>query len=178
MPKRRNPYRYENRLLALLPKDGSKMQSTQLVKLASKSYVSKEPNGTLKERPGLSPNTVYHYLEELIKRGIVKKLPTDPHHPKEVYYTKCGNIQLIQMSEEMIKERANSLLKELPKELEKTIAKEIAYCRIHAPFEDKDDERGFVNEIINEDELRLTLGRILVKQGNKLIKSTHSPTKG
>jgi len=164
---------YMSRILALFPETFSKIQSTELLALARKPIIEKGKDGKQTQRKGMGPNTFYQYLNKLIEKGAIKQLPLEPNHPKDVYYTKCQNVKFFQISEELIKEKVNSLLKELPNELEKTIALELAYCEEECPFDDKDEERAFVNEILNEDELKLTLGRILVKHGNKLIESAY-----
>jgi hypothetical protein len=92
---------------------------------------------------------------------------------KEVYYVKSKTVNLIQLSEDMINEETDLLLKEIRSEFDKTIKLELDYCKKHAPFENKGEERAFVNEILNEDELKLIRGRILVKYGKKLIKSAY-----
>jgi len=175
LAKRRNPFLYENRLLEIFQKYGPKIQSKKLVDFAKATFTAKDSRGRVQEHKGIGPNTVYFYLNELRNKKIVERVLIDPHHPKEVYYELRRNVRLARMSEELIKEKTKSLLPELQKELEKQIAIEIAYCEKECPFEDEEDKLGFINEIINDDELRLTLGRILVKQGNKLIKTSYLP---
>jgi Fe2+ or Zn2+ uptake regulation protein len=146
---------YKGKILELFNDDSSKIQSTELLRKARAC--------------GIGPNTFYKYLEMLLENGVVKRLPPDPNNKKEVYYTKNENVKLVKMSEEMIKKYTDPLLKELMKKLELTIALEVEYCNENSPFEDEVDKRGFVNEIINEDEIKLTFGRILIEYGNKLI---------
>ena len=151
---------YKKTILELFPDDSSKIQSTELLRKA-------------RER-GIGPNTFYKYLEELVEKRIVKRLPPDPNNKKEVYYTKNENVKLVKLSEEMIKKYTDPLLKELIKKLELTIALEVDYCNENSPFEDERDKREFVSDIINEDEIKLTLGRILVEYGKELIKSAYN----
>jgi Fe2+ or Zn2+ uptake regulation protein len=151
---------YKEKILELFTDDSSKIQSTELLRKARERRIG--------------PNTFYKYLERLVEKGIVKRLPPDPNNKKEVYYIKNENVKLVKMSEGMIKEYTDPLLKELIKKLELTIALEVEYCNEHSPFEDEGDKRTFVNEIINEDEIKLTFGRILVEYGNKLVKSAYT----
>ena len=72
---------YMQRILNLLPNDSSKIQSKELVTLARKPVYEKSKNGEKKERKGIGPNTLFFYLDRLIKKGLVNKLPVDPEHP-------------------------------------------------------------------------------------------------
>jgi hypothetical protein len=158
---------YMSRILGLFPDNVSKIRSTELIALARKPIMEKGKNGKLTQRKGMGPNTTYNYLDRLVKKGAIKKIESE--HTKDVYYTKCQNFKFFEISEELIKEKINAILRDLPMELEKTIKLELEYCEENTPFDDTKDETAFVNEILNEDELKQTLGRILVKHGNELM---------
>lgn len=147
------------KVLGFFPDDCSKIKSTDLLQKARKCH--------------MSPNTFYKRLEELIEIGAVKRIPPNPDNLKEKYYTINANVKLVQISDETIKKYTEPLVKELIEELRKTITLEIDYCNENAPFDNNDEKKAFINEILNEEELKLTLGRILIKQGNILIGSVN-----
>lgn len=164
--KKRKSGLFKKRILDILPEDDSKMQSTELFKEARKPWKDNQYKG-------MGPNTASYYLKSLIKEGLVNRIHEE--HGKEVYYAKSSkNVKMMQLSEEIIKEKADLLLRELRRRLEKTIKLEVDYCEKNASFEDEEEKNAFVNEIINEDELKLTLGRILVEYGKELIKSAYT----
>src|SRR5665648_262236 len=149
---RKFPGHFENRILGILHDDFSKMQSTKLFNEARKPYTEMHADGkTVVRFKGQGPNTTSYYLKRLIKQGRVNRIH-DPKHPKDVYYTKNKNVKLVQLSEDIIKETTELLLKELCIEFDNTIKGELAYCEKECPFDNKDEERAFVDEILNSDD--------------------------
>ncbi len=179
MTKTRDSYRYESRILELLPNDGSRVQSKRFLKLATQPYTEKKPEGMYVSRPGMSLTTVYYYLNGLIEKGIVKKWDksVDPtiKSPKDVYYTKSQNFRVVQvhLSEQIVKEKIALLTKELLKEVAKTADFEIFAIKKDESDLSDEDARGIFSEITSSDfEMERALARVLVKQGIILFKQT------
>lgn len=160
----RHSEKYVKKILSLMPDD----KPIQVKKILSLACTRNDKN----DKP-MGPNTLFHYLK-FMDGTYIDKLQKTRKRQKEVYYTKSKTVKLLQLSKEMINQKTDLLLKDIRGEVDKTIKLELDYCEKHAPFEDKKEERAFVNEIMNEDELKLTLGRILVEYGKKLIKSAYA----
>jgi hypothetical protein len=157
----RHSEKYVKKILSLMPDDKPIQVKTILSLACTRNDKNDKPMG---------PNTLFYYLKSM-DGTYIDKLQKTRKSQKEVYYVKSKTAKLLQLSKAMINQKTDLLLKDIRGEVDKTIKLELDYCEKHAPFEDKKEECAFVKEIMNEDELKLTLGRILVKHGNKLIKS-------
>jgi hypothetical protein len=179
MPKTRDLYRYENRILEIVPDDGSRIKSKDFLNLAIQPYAEKKTDGIIVQRPGMSLTTVYYYLNSLIEKEIVKKWDksVDPtiKSPKDVFYTKSQDFKAgqVHLSEEIVKEKISLLVKETLKEVGNTANFEIFAIRKNEKDLSKDDSKGIFSEITRSDfEMERALARVLVKQGIILFKQT------
>lgn len=185
MTRRKMPlWWYEKRILDLFdkfPKD-SKIKVTELLAEAQNPYTeikegskinpeSGRMESIIEQYEGMSPNKFYEALNSLEKKHSITRFKT-PDNSKEVYFTNSKNVKLLQLSETMIKEIVDPLLGDLRREVEKTITSELKYIGKEENLSKK-EERAIVNEITNTEELKLTLGRILVKHGKELKKSAY-----
>ena len=157
------------RILSLLPNDFSKIQSKELVALARQPIYEKGKNGETIKRKGIGPNTLFFYLDRLMKRGLVNKLPFDPEHPKDVYYTRCKNPKKIVITEQAINE-VKVLFEELPKEIEKMIELELATYREYSEeASEKEENEVYMQISQDQDEIEYRFGRLLLRKALKFI---------
>ncbi len=163
MVNRSHPEIYVERILNLMP-DDSKIRAKDLIDKAQKQILDR------KGRP-IGGNTLYRYLNFMQEKKYIFKI--NDERKKAVYYIKRE--KLSRFTEDMMKDRVDLLLKEVRKEFNKTISLELEFCKTNAPFKNIKEEKAFVNEIINEDEFNLTLGRILVKYGERLKRNAYKP---
>ncbi len=153
------------RILNLFPNDFSKIQAKDLLKQARQPIIEKGVR-----RKGIGPNTVYYYLDRLVKKGLVNKLPVDPNHPKDVYYSKFKNPKSIMLTEAAINQ-VKSLLDKLPEELYKQFEKELEYYREFSDEELDEEEEKWATMVItgDQDEIELKIASTLIKQAQKFI---------
>lgn len=90
---------YKNRILNLLPLDGSKIRSKDIHSKA--------------RQMGIGPNTVQNYLNMLVGEGSVTAIA---ERPKEVYYSRCEDVRIKHLIDDFMQEIDNTL-SELPLEL-------------------------------------------------------------
>jgi len=169
---------YMQRILNLLPNDYSKIQSKELVTIARTPVYKKSKNGDKKERKGIGPNTLFFYLDRLIKKGLVNKLPVDPEHPKDVYYTRCQNPEAVIITEEAI-DRVKKMFEEFPKEIERMIELELAVHREHIGGMSKEEENRVIMQISqDQNEIEYRFGRLLLRKALDFIEDSVPSLKG
>jgi len=129
-----------------------KIQSKELLAIARKPIAEKG-----KTRKGIGPNTVYYYLDKLIQKGFVNKLPADPDHPKDVYYSTCKKPKDLLITEQAINE-VKKLFEEFPKEIERMIELELATYREYSEEPSKEEENEVYMQISqDQDEIEYRL---------------------
>jgi hypothetical protein len=160
---------YMQRILNLMPEDFSKIQSKELVALARQPNPERGKNGKPMQSKGIGPNTLFFYLDRLIKKGLVNKLPIDPNHPKEVYYTRCKNPKVVIITEQAI-DKVKALFDEFPKEIERMIELELATYRQYSEETSEEEENQVYMDISqNPDEIEYRFGRLLLKKALSFI---------
>jgi Fe2+ or Zn2+ uptake regulation protein len=92
---------YENRILKLLPSDGSKVRAQRIF-----NELMKHPRKGETSSPSSSSSTIQKYLGRLETRGEIKRIQKSH---KEVYYKRCEDVRLRHLIEEFTKEVETSL---------------------------------------------------------------------
>ena len=156
------------RIFNLFPNDFSKIQAKDLLKQARQPIIEKGVR-----RKGIGPNTVYYYLDRLVKKGLVNKLPSDPNHPKDVYYSKFKNPKSLMITQEAINE-VKSLIERLPEEFNKLFQRELGYYKEFAGEDFNEEEEEWAFKVITEDRdvIELKIASVLIKQAKRFIEST------
>jgi hypothetical protein len=164
-------YRHEKefieKILKLMP-DDRPIQAKELLHLAT--------NKTNPESMGR--DTVYYYLKAF--DGIFwDKLQKEHKRQRDSYYQKCKNPNMPIIAREMIMEKVDSLLEQLPKEVQKWIEVELRYMRKHEDDLTEKEEKRFYKEMSNdESEITRALSFILLKQAFELAEETRGLQNG
>ena len=147
---------YENRILKLLPSDGSEVRA-QIIFTELRKHPKKGATSVL------SSSTIQKYLGRLEARGEIKRIQKSH---KEVYYKRCEDVRLRHLIEEFTKELEASLAQLSSKEREANLR------RIYANLPISE-----LNELLNnETQLNFWVFCTVIRKIHNMLKSTLFPT--
>jgi Fe2+ or Zn2+ uptake regulation protein len=162
---------YMNRILKLLP-ENTKMQSKDLLIEAQKPIKEIGKNGRVIMRKGMSPNTVYRYLDMLVdEKKLVNRFKEKGS--KQVYFLKSKNVHMVEVSSELIQEKVSELISDIPKEIERTVKAEFDYIKQFEETTERDEQALFRQLSESDFEIERAFGFALLKHAFKIIE-THA----